>query len=178
MGQNDNWQLLLKKVAPNIEAALTGYMPSYALKKLSSVLLKKDDATEEEVEKAISEASPEQLAAIKAIDAKLKTDLGKLGVDLKNVSSSRTNLSKNLTTKDYVSSTMGLGIMLGFFGVLVLLMVLPADTSLTGNKLQIINIMLGSLGTMAMGVVSYYFGSSSGSKEKNQIMKSKVNDNI
>ncbi len=52
----------------------------------------------------------------------------------------------------------------GFFGILAYMLKYTVPPE---NK-DILNIMLGSLGTAWVGIVTYYFGSSSGSKDKDQ----------
>ncbi len=59
----------------------------------------------------------------------------------------------------------------GFFGLLAYMCKWEVPPS---NK-DIINIMIGSLGTAWIGVVSYYFGSSSGSKDKDAQINNLIN---
>jgi hypothetical protein len=56
----------------------------------------------------------------------------------------------------------------GFFGLLFYMLKYDVPPA---NK-DVLNIMLGSLGTAWITIVSYYFGSSSGSAEKNEQIKS------
>ena len=134
--------------------------------KIGKSLLGKDDATEAEVTEAISRATPEQLVALKKIDADFKIELKNLDINLEKISAADRDSARNreIQTGDKTPAIMGFMIMGGFFGILGLLFFKGA--SVDSNTIQIINIMLGALGTMAMGVVSYYFGSSSGSRQK------------
>jgi hypothetical protein len=52
----------------------------------------------------------------------------------------------------------------GFFALLVGLMVFDVPE----KNSQVLNVMLGALGTMVTAVANYYFGSSSGSKSKDE----------
>ena len=170
-----SWKNVIGNIAPTIATALGGPMAGGAVKMLSSILLGKDDGTEEEIEKAISTATPEQLTKLKEIDAKYKTDMAKIGVDLEQIAADDRDSARKrqVAVQDWVPSVLGIGIMFGFFGILILLLLPNTGFNPGDAKLQIVNIMLGSLGTMAMGVVSYYFGSSTGSKEKNILLKEK-----
>lgn len=63
---------------------------------------------------------------------------------------------------------------LGFFGILTYMLFRDVPAS---NK-DILNVMLGSLGTAWLSIVGYYFGSSAGSKDKDsQISKLIENNN-
>ena len=167
------WKKLIRNIAPTLATALAGPLAGGAVKLLSGVLLGKDDATEEEIEKAISTATPEQLTKLKEIDAKYKTDMAKLGVDLERIAADDRDSARKrqIATGDWIPGVLGIGILLGFFGILAALLFPQTGIDANSGTIQIINIMLGSLGTMAMGVVSYYFGSSTGSKEKNVLLK-------
>ncbi len=170
-----SWKNVIGNIAPTIATALGGPMAGGAVKMLSSILLGKDDGTEEEIAKAVSTATPEQLTKLKEIDAKYKTDMAKIGVDLEQIAADDRDSARKrqVAVQDWVPSVLGIGIMFGFFGILILLLLPNTGFNPGDAKLQIVNIMLGSLGTMAMGVVSYYFGSSTGSKEKNILLKEK-----
>lgn len=56
---------------------------------------------------------------------------------------------------------------LGFFGLLAYMLKYDVPQ---GNK-DILNVMLGSLGTAWISIVGYYFGSSRGSDDKNEVIK-------
>jgi hypothetical protein len=58
---------------------------------------------------------------------------------------------------------------IGFFGILIWLMIHPADTANTP-----LMIMLGSLGTAWTGIIAFYFGSSAGSSRKDEMLYNSV----
>ena len=65
-----------------------------------------------------------------------------------------------------VQATIAFTILAGFFAVIWAL--IYVKTSTTMNEAMLI--MVGSLGTMAGGVVNYFFGSSTGSARKDEII--------
>jgi hypothetical protein len=72
--------------------------------------------------------------------------------------------------KDYFQYGLGAVITLGFFLILGLLVFWPVPPE---NK-EALNICLGALvGAFTGGVVGYFFGSSKGSSEKNEIIAGK-----
>ena len=63
---------LLGQVAPTIATALGGPLAGVAVKTLSNAIFGHEDATEQQISDAMASATPDQLAAIKKIDADFK----------------------------------------------------------------------------------------------------------
>jgi hypothetical protein len=76
------WQSIVKSIAPIIGSALGGPMAGSAIKALSTALLGNDSATEQELERLIVNANPDQLLKIKQSDADFKLKMAELGVDV------------------------------------------------------------------------------------------------
>ena len=72
-------------------------------------------------------------------------------------------------TKSPVPAILSGAVTLGFFGALFIMLI---DGVPEGEK-DVLLVMLGSLGTAWTGVVNYWFGSSTGSKEKTHLMGDK-----
>ncbi|MEI6473040.1 MAG: hypothetical protein WCO20_10405, partial [Holophagaceae bacterium] len=73
---------------------------------------------------------------------------------------------REVKLQDWTPKSLAVAITLGFFALLVFLMRREPPA---GSR-DILNIMLGSLGSAWIGVVSYYFGSSAGSARKTELM--------
>ena len=76
---------------------------------------------------------------------------------------------REIKTQDWTPKALGISITLGFFGLLYYLL---RHEPPNGSR-DILNIMLGSLGSAWIGVVSYYFGSSAGSARKTELLSAK-----
>ena len=162
---------LLGQVAPTLATALGGPMAGLAVKTLSNVLLGHEEGTEDDLGKALSGATPEQLANIKQIDADFKTSMKELDIDLERISAGDRDSARkmHMETKDWVPKVLALAITIGFFGILVWMLVNGMPPSGTEALLM----MLGALGTAWTGVVNFYYGSSAGSKAKTDALASK-----
>ena len=162
---------LLGQVAPTLATALGGPMAGLAVKTLSNVLLGHEEGTEDDLGKALSGATPEQLANIKQIDADFKTRMKELDIDLERISAGDRDSARKMQieTKDWVPKVLALAITIGFFGILVWMLVNGMPPSGTEALLM----MLGALGTAWTGVVNFYYGSSAGSKAKTDALASK-----
>ena len=160
----DQFGPLLGQVAPTIATALGGPLAGIAVKTLSNVLLGHENGSEEDLKAAIGSASPDQLAALKKIDADFKVSMKELDIDLERISAGDRDSARKMQTetKDWVPKVLAVVITLGFFGILVWMLVQGMPQ--TGTEALLM--MLGALGTAWTGVVNFYYGSSAGSKAK------------
>lgn len=176
MGSFD-WRSIVKAVAPTIGTALGGPLGGMAGLALAKVLGVPDAQAGDDsaIAAAIQGASPDQILALKKADQDFAITMQSLG--FKNVEALEALATadrasareREVKTADWMPKVLGLVITVGFFGLLAYLM---KQEPPTGSR-DILNIMLGSLGSAWIGVVTYYFGSSSGSARKTEIMGGK-----
>jgi hypothetical protein len=162
---------LLGQVAPTIATALGGPLAGVAVRTLSNALFGHEDASEDQVSEALSNATPDQLAAIKKIDADFKVQMKALDIDLERIAAGDRDSARQMQkeTKDWTPKALAFFITFGFFGALVWIVVFGIPQ--TGT--EVILMMLGSLSTSWTGVVQFYFGSSAGSKAKTDALAAK-----
>lgn len=155
---------LLGQIAPSIATALGGPLAGVAVRTLSNALFGHEDGTEQQVSDALSSATPDQLAAIKKIDADFKVRMRELDIDLERISAGDRNSARQMqqNTKDSTPKILAYFITFGFFGALVWILVFGLPQ--TGT--EVLLMMLGSLSTSWTGVMQFYYGSSLGSKAK------------
>jgi len=169
-----DWKALVKSIAPTIGTALGGPLGGVAGLALSRALgieegAAKDDAA---LAAAVQGASPDQLLALKKADQDFAVQMQKLGFEnleaLEAIAAGdRANArEREIKTQDWTPRALGVGITLGFFGLLYYLL---RHEPPEGSR-DILNIMLGSLGSAWIGVVNYYFGSSASSARKTELM--------
>jgi hypothetical protein len=155
---------LLGQVAPTIATALGGPLAGVAVKTLSNALFGHENASEDQISEAMASATPDQLAAIKKIDADFKVQMKSLDIDLERIAAGDRDSARQMqqNTKDWVPKALAIFITFGFFGVLIWMLVFGMPK--TGTEALLM--MIGSLGTAWTGVMQFYFGSSAGSKAK------------
>ena len=169
-----DWKTLVKSIAPTIGTALGGPLGGIAGMALSKSLglPESTGADEKSLETALQGANPDQLLALKTADQAFALQMQKLGFEnLQAIEAiqagDRSNArDREVKLQDWTPKALGIAITLGFFALLVLLMRREPPS---GSR-DILNIMLGSLGSAWIGVVSYYFGSSAGSARKTELM--------
>jgi membrane-bound ClpP family serine protease len=162
---------LLAQVAPTVATALGGPLAGLAVKTLSEALLGHQDASESEVSAALMSATPEQLQKLKEIDATFKLKMKELDIDLERISAADRDSARNMQirTNDWIPRVLAILITIGFFGILVWMLIKGMPP--TGTEALLM--MLGALGTAWTGVVNFYYGSSAGSKAKTDALTAK-----
>lgn len=108
-----------------------------------------------------------QEAKLKAVQMAQNGQFKELELYLNDVASAR---ARQAAVKDSVPSILAGAVTIGFFTILIMIM-----KGMIANGMEnVVNIMLGSLGTAWISIIGYYFGSSSGSKEKDAHMLAMV----
>lgn len=113
-------------------------------------------------DEALKVATPEQLKELKRIEHEYKIRMKEAQIDINKIflSDRASAREMRVKTNSYVSDFVGVAIIAGFFGVLFLFFMNPTIVN------RALDIMLGSLGTMATAVVGFYYGSSNSSRSK------------
>jgi hypothetical protein len=168
-----NWKDVIGAVAPTIATALAGPLAGAAVKTLSNVLLGHDNGTENDLSAAIGMASPEMLAKIKLAEADFQVRMRELDIDVDRIAAAdrdsarrRESSSNDSWTPRLIGGITLLAFIWSVWAVLSGYVQGMTDPSIVG----IIGTLIGYVSAKADQVVSYYFGSSSGSKEKTQAM--------
>lgn len=157
---------LVRTVAPSIASAVGGPLAGMATRAISEALLGKPDGTEEELAQAVPNATPEQLLALKKAEQDFIVRMRELDIDIERLSNEdrASARDREVKTRDITPRLLAAAITVGYFSVLFWMLNhgLPSNG---GSEAMLV--MLGTLGTAWGGIVAYYFGSSAGSREKN-----------
>lgn len=163
---------LIKQVAPTIATALGGPLAGLATKTLSEALLGTPDGSPDEVAAALGNATPDQLAKLREIDANFKVTMKKLDIDLAQIDANDRDSARQreVQLKDRTPTVLAGVVCVGFFATLIGLMLygLPAKGQ------DALLILLGALSSSFTAIIGYYYGSSSGSRAKEQIIDQMV----
>ena len=154
----------LKVAAPTLATAIGGPLGGLAAKALSSL-----GSSESEVEKALSEQSPETLVALRQIEADLKKTLSDNEIDLERISADdRASARKRYAEmNDWMPGVLATAAAATFFTLLFGLMF--GWMQVPDNN-EFVLLLAGAAISRVESVYQFYFGSSTGSKAKTKAM--------
>jgi len=141
-------------VAPTLGTALGGPMGGMAANMISEVL--GCDPEPKKIQKAIEQATPEQLAELKKVETDFEIKMKELDVDLFALETADIQDARGKFGKDWTARIIGIFVVGGFMGYIFLVTVQPPEQ----NSEALINLVLGYLGGLASAIISFYFGAS------------------
>jgi hypothetical protein len=162
-----SWKDTLAAIAPTLATALGGPLAGAATKFLASELLGDENSSIEDIEQAITGASPEQLVNIKELDNQFKLGMKKLDIDVfalevASSDSARSNHKDSYTPAVLVYMLTALIAIVVYF--------LFNDTVPEANE-NTLYMLLGSLTTAWLQSVSYWIGTTRSSQDKTRLLK-------
>ena len=141
-------------VAPTLGTALAGPMGGMAAKMIAEVLGVPN--TPKAIEKAVAEATPEQLLELKKAEQAFELQMKELDVDVFKLETADIQDARGKFSKDWTARIMGIVVVGGFMGYIFLVTLQPPEQ----NSEALINLVLGYLGGLASAIISFYFGAS------------------
>lgn len=163
-----DWKGLVRTVAPALATALGGPMAGIAVREIGGKLLGNSEAGEDAVAAAVASSSPETLLKLKELDQTFSKQMAELGVELEKIDAGdRANArEREKALKDWVPSALAVANLAAFFTLLFMILThtIPAP-----NR-DAFNMLLGMLAGNMLTVMTYYFGSSHGSRAKDEVI--------
>ena len=150
----DMLKSLVGAVAPIIRTALGGPMGGMAANMIADVLGVPN--TPKAIEKAIQEATPEQMLELKKAEQEFELQMKELDVDVFKLETADIQDARGKFSKDWTARIVGVSVVGGFMGYIFLVTLQPPEQ----NSEALINLVLGYLGGLASAVISFYFGAS------------------
>lgn len=169
MSDTFDWRALVGAVAPSLATALGGPLAGAAVGAISQQLLGRPDAPQADVVQALQAGGPDMLLQLKEADHAFAQRMRELDIDLDKLhqadrASARDREAR--TGDTFTPRLLAVLVTAGFFGVLAWL--LAVGKPLDGGDALLV--MLGALGGAWGSVVAYYFGSSSSSAQKTEML--------
>lgn len=163
-----NFKKIIRTVAPFIGTLIGGPFAGIATKVLGEIFCGDENATEKEIEKAVSKASPEQFVRLKEISAQKEKEFLTAGINLQKIDAGDRSNARDMqkTNKSFVPGFLSITALFGFLGTLAASIYFPIPNA----SQEAVGILIGTLGTLTVMGFNFWFGSSNGSKEKTMIL--------
>ena len=145
---------LIGAVAPTIGQALGGPLGGTAAQAIAQVLGCKPD--EKSIEKAVQNATPEQLAEIKKAELDFQARMKELDVDVFKLETADIQNAREAFRGDWTPRFIAIACVMFFGGYIA--MVTIQDPA--ANDDGIVNLVLGYLGGIVSSIISFYYGAS------------------
>tara|TARA_R100000900_G_scaffold52273_1_gene41684 strand:- start:884 stop:1363 length:480 start_codon:yes stop_codon:yes gene_type:complete len=151
---------IIGAVAPTLGTAISGPLGGMAMGKIAEVLGVSND--QKSVQQAIQNATPEQMMELKKAEQEFETQMKKLDVDVFKLETADIQDARGKFSKDWTARIIGIAVVGGFMGYIFLVTLQPPEQ----NSEALINLVLGYLGGLASAIISFYFGASNTSNNK------------
>jgi hypothetical protein len=154
----------IESIAPTIASCLGGPLAGLAVEAVSKAIGVDPSSVQDTINSG--KLSAEQIASIQAAEIQLKAKAQEMNLDFEQLAVQDRKSARDMqtTTKSFIPPLLALIITLGFFGILIGMMTGKVTSS------DALMLLLGSLGTAWTGVISFYFGSSASSQNKDQLL--------
>jgi len=173
---SDKARSVIAAVAPTLGVAIGGPFGALAGQLISKAVApdaKPGDSAA--VEAALASATPETLLALKNSDNEFKEHMRQLDINEEQLQYADTAnaRAREVAVKDNTPRILAYMYTAGFFAVLATqFWIVMAHVVLDPTALRLIDTTTGVLFAMMLGCKEYYFGSSAGSKDKDQTIAS------
>ncbi len=166
-----DWKKVVGAVAPALATALGGPLAGVAVKAIAGKVLGDENASEDDVAKAVLALPPEAIVKLKEAELAYQTALREAGIKEEEVHAKDRGSARarEIALKDFMPGALASLVVIGFGWTLYTLV--AADKAPPTELRDVLYMLLGALTSALTQVLAYYFGSSSGSKEKTQALE-------
>lgn len=159
-------------VAPTIATAIGGPLGGMAMKVVAEVLGLPADSSEKDVSRAMAAATPDQLLALKKADNDFAVRMRELDIDLEKIAASDRDSARKreAQVKDWMPRVLSLVVVGGFMATVFLVLMGVVEGMKDPLTATTVGTLIGFVSAKAEQVIAYYFGSSSSSQQKTQLL--------
>jgi len=154
----------IESIAPTIASCLGGPLAGLAVEAVSKAIGVDPNQVQDTINSG--KLTADQIAQIQAAEISLKEKAQQMGLNFEELAVQDRKSAREMqtTTRSWIPPLLAIIITVGFFGILVGMMTGKVTSS------DALMLLLGSLGTAWTGVISFYFGSSASSQNKDTLL--------
>lgn len=160
-----NWKDIVASVAPVLGTALGGPFGGMAAKFLSGKLTDSEDTPEDELAELVTNANPDLLFKIKELDADFKLEMKRIGLEENQLVVEDRKDARKLFSVDKRPQIILSGVFIGGYFVLVYSLI-TGGFKVDPSQTALVATLIGVLTAGVANIMQFWFGSSSGSKDK------------
>jgi len=164
-----SWQDIVKGVAPILGTAIGGPFGGMATKFLAGKLLGDENAGEDQIKDLIAAQDPDVMLKLKTAEHDFKVRMQELGLDEKKIAAQDRDSARKLGIQTTLIPQMILSTIFVTAFAAILYAVFTKVVALDGVQQNIVMYLLGILSAGMVQIMNFWFGSSSGSKEKDAL---------
>lgn len=169
-----DWKEALAKVAPTVATMLGGPLAGVAVNMAAQAL--GVDPSEDAIAEAVTSGNPEVFLKLKQAEADLKVKLKELDIkeDSLHVEDRKSARKREAEVGGLATPSLAAVIIIGFF--IIIGYILVVGLNVTPAVASMIGMLVGMVSSKAEQVVNYYFGSSAGSRRKNDLIQKNIEE--
>jgi hypothetical protein len=166
-----DWKKTLGTVAPVLASALGGPMAGVAVQ-IAGGALGITGASEQQIAEAVATGEPSVLVALREAENNFKIEMKRLDVDIERINAGDRDSARDMAKSKglLIHGVLAAVFILGF---VFTLREIFAGTVIVEEMRAPAMYVLGILSAGVMQIMNFFFGSSSGSKEKTALMGTK-----
>jgi len=170
---NFDWKAALGKIAPTVATAIGGPFGGMAASAALSLLdIEPAKGNEEkQLEQAMASMTPEQAIKLKMAEKNWLTTMKELELKEEDLHGKDRASARDMAVKTSITPQITLSIIYTMGYIAVLYVFLMGEVSVADSLKSEFNLVLGVLTAGQVQIMNFWFGSSSGSKEKTNKMQ-------
>lgn len=164
-----NWKQLVGSVAPVLGTALGGPFGGMAGKFIADAL----GVDEDDLEDTIANASPATMLQIKELDHDFKVKMAELGLKKEQLHADDRNSARDMAKSTTIVPQVIQSLMYDIAFIIVCYFLFTTKMEFSASQETMITFIMGMLSSGLIQVNNFWFGSSSGSKQKTEKLANK-----
>ncbi len=169
----DDWKTLVRNIAPALGTALGGPAGGMAVKFIADKMLGNADASEADVKDFLLSASPEQMVTLRQIDNDFSRAMAQIGVDLERINADDRASARSMAVQTSLNPQIILACIYVLAFSAILYLVFAKELAMSSEQENMANYLLGILSAGLMQIMSFFYGSSKSSQDKNDLLKNR-----
>jgi hypothetical protein len=166
---------IIGAVAPSLATAVGGPIGGMAVKFITDAMGIPSDSSKDDIAKAINNATPDQLVALKKAENDFTVRMKELDIDLERIASGDRDSARRRESqvRDWMPRILAFVIVAGFMGTVFMVLLGYVEGMKDPLMATTVGTLIGFVSAKAEQVIAYYFGSSNSSQQKTALLAEK-----